>query len=205
MTVVAACAAVSMNAQMYVGGGIGFQNNKTNNGTVGIPATTETTRTGFTFSPEFGMALDDKMGVGIVLDYTSVKNKVEYVGTAAGTPSVDATVTTIGLRPYLRYQLLQLGKVNVFLDGGVNLAFESQKDMKSAMDLGLFAQPGIAYSINDQWSIAAHIRNMFTIGYHKGAVPDVAGAPDAPTSFNAAVNTGGFNTGNIDFSVYFNF
>ena len=199
MTIAAAFVVTAMSAQVYVGGTLGFQNNKSNT------STTENTVTGFGINPEIGMSLDDKLGVGIQLGFNSNKNKTEYVGTAAGTPSVETTITTFELKPYLRYQLFQVSKFNVFVDGGVDFAIESQKDMKSGLDLGLFVTPGIAYNVTDNWSIVAKLNDMFNFGYSKSPVPDVAGAPDAPTSLNAGLSTGGFTLGALTFGVYYNF
>ena len=199
MTLVAAMATVSMSAQYYAGGTLGFSNSKT----PGL--TTEVTASRFTIAPEVGMALDEKLGVGIILNYTSTTNKTEYIGTAAGTPSVETTVTRFGLQPYARYQFLKFGKANIFLDGGVDFAIQSQKDMKAGMDLGLFVAPGIAFDINEQWSIVARINDLFWFGYSKQPVADVAGAPDAPTSLSIGASTGSFNTGNIAFGVYYKF
>jgi hypothetical protein len=109
------------------------------------------------------------------------------------------------LKPYLRYQVLTFGKANIFVDGGLNFALESAKDMKPAMDLGLFVQPGVAFDINEKWSIVAKLENMFTLGYHKSAVADVDGAPDPATDFNCRLAAGGFTTGSLRFGVYYNF
>ena len=92
MTMVAAFAAVSMNAQMYVGGGIGFTNS-TNKTTAN-----EITNTGFSIAPEFGMALDEKMGVGIAVSFGSDKTKNEDKNLNTSTEN---TVTTINVNPTL--------------------------------------------------------------------------------------------------------
>jgi hypothetical protein len=77
--------------------------------------------------------------------------------------------------------------------------------MKSGMNLGLYASPGIAFNVSEKWSIVAHLNDMFGFTYRKGMVPDVAGAPDAPTSLRAGLSTGGFTSGNLRFGVYYNF
>ena len=194
---VAACAALTMNAQMYVGGGLNFStsSNKTN-------PTAELTNTKIGIAPEFGMALDDKMGVGIILNFNTEKDKTE--NTLANT-SNEVTKTTFEIKPYLRYQVLKYGRANVFVDGGVDFDITSQKDYKAGMGLGLFVTPGIAYNINETWSIAAKMNDMFTFGYRKQPIADVAGAPDAPSSIKAGLSTGGFNVGDLTFSVYYNF
>ena len=199
MTLAAAFVAVSMSAQYYVGGTVNFNNStdKTN------PAA-ERTRTNFRIAPEIGMALDDNLGVGIAISYSSNKTKTENTVATPAT-SVETTISTVGLRPYLRYQVLKFGKANVFVDGGVNFALESQKDCKAGMDLGLYATPGIAYKVSDEWSIVAKLDNMFALGYSKDPIADVPGAPDAPSSINFNASTGGFNLGGLSFGVYYNF
>jgi hypothetical protein len=73
------------------------------------------------------------------------------------------------------------------------------------MDLGLFVTPGIAYNVNDKWSIVAKLNDMFAFTYSKGQVADLDGTPDAPTSISAGLSTGGFTSGSLTFGVYYNF
>ena len=199
MTLAAVAVAATMNAQMYIGGGINFINstNKTN------PAA-ESTRTAFAIAPEFGYKLDDKLGVGIVLGFGTGKNKVENT-TVNPTTSVETKSTTFSVKPYLRYQALTAGNFNVFVDGGLGFSTTSADDMKNAMDFAVFVTPGVAYNVNEKWSIVAKLDDMFTFGYHKDAVADVAGAPDAPSTISAGLSTGGFNLGSLTFGVYYNF
>jgi len=194
-----AVASLAANAQSYVGGTIGFQNNKNNS------ATTENTVTGFTINPEFGTALNEKWGIGIELGFGYNKNKTEYVGTAAGTASDESSTTRFQIKPYARYQALKWGMANIFVDGGLNFGLNKAKDMKAAMDLGLFVSPGVAFNVSESWSIVARLTDFFTFNFAKSAVPDVAGAPDAPTSISAGLGTGKFTTGNIEFGIYYNF
>ena len=216
MTLAAVCVAATMNAQGYVGGTIGYTSIKSNNGTVGTAATEEYTTSGFVFQPEVGYKLDDKMAVGIAISFSSVSKEAKYVGTGTAPQYTKPNTTTIGLRPYLRYQVLNLGKANIFVDGGVNFAISKDKevgfdangntyDNKPAMDLGLFVTPGIAYNVTDKWSIVAKLEDMFVFGYSKGSVPDLPGAPDASSNINLGFSTGGFTTGSLRFGVYYNF
>ena len=202
MTVVAAFAAMSMNAQCYIGGTIGFNSSTDKATTPGV----EETNTGFTIAPEFGMKLDDKLGWGIQVGFGTTKNKKERAATATiPATSVETTLTNIEVSPYLRYQIVQWGKANFFVDGGIDLGFTSAKDMKSAMNLGLFASPGVAYNVSDKWSLVARINKVFTLGYTKGMVPDVAGAPDAPTNFRIGAGLDDFVLGALTFGIYYNF
>ena len=199
MTLAAVAVAATMNAQMYIGGGINFINstNKTN------PAA-ESTRTAFAIAPEFGYKLDDKLGVGIVLGFGTGKNKIENT-TVNHNVSTETKSTTFSVKPYLRYQALTAGNFNVFVDGGLGFSTTSSDNMKAAMDFALFVTPGIAYNVNEKWSIVAKLDDIFTFGYHKDAVADVAGAPDAPSTISAGLSTGGFNLGSLTFGVYYNF
>lgn len=199
MTLAAVTVAATMNAQMYIGGNLGFNSSKDK-----TDPTDEQTVTGFTIQPEFGYQLDDKLGVGIVLGFGYDKTKHE--GTISGVDySSEDKKTTFLIKPYLRYQCFTAGKFNVFVDGGLNFKTVSRENFKNEMDFGLFVSPGIAYSVNEKWSIVAHLNDMFTLGYHKDAVADVSGAPDAPTSFNVGLASGGFNVGSLTFGVYYNF
>lgn len=212
MTLAAVAVAATMNAQMYIGGTIGYGK------TVSKTSTIETTRNLFTFAPEWGMAIDEKLGVGIEFAYTTGSTEDKWIGDGAD-PAAKRTKpssTTVALRPYLRYQAFQVGKLNVFVDGGVNFAISKDKevgfdangniyDNKAGMDLGLFVTPGIAYNVNEKWSIVAKLEDMFTFGYSKGQVADLPNTPDAPTSINAGLSTGGFTTGSLRFGVYYNF
>ncbi len=199
MTLAAVAVAATMNAQGYVGGNIGFSNS-----TDKTSAAAEVTSTGFAIAPEFGYKLDDKLGVGIVLGFGTGKNKVEDT-TVNPNVSTETKSTTFSVKPYLRYQALTAGNFNVFVDGGLGFSTTSSDNMKAAMDFALFVTPGIAYNVNEKWSIVAKLNDMFSFGYHKDAVADVAGAPEAPTSINAGLSTGGFQLGSLTFGVYYNF
>ena len=190
MTLAAIAVAATMNAQGYIGGGLGFSSDKTNDGKV--------TTTGFAVEPELGYKLDDKMAVGVALGFGYGKKKNDITDS-------ETTTTTFDIKPYLRYQVLTFGKANIFVDGGVDFGLVSQKDYKPAMNIGLFVSPGIAYDINEKWSIVAHLNDMFSFGYKKSAVADVAGAPDPDTNINANLSTGGFQLGSLTFGVYYNF
>lgn len=216
MTLATAFVAVSMNAQYYVGGTAGFTSQKDNSTTANI----ETTRNDLTIAPEFGMALDDKMSVGIVLSYESESFEDKWTGVGADPVAKrrKPTTTTIALRPYVRYQLLTVGKFNVFADGGIDFSMEKTSeagfkpgttdtyDTKAGMNLGLFVQPGVSFKINDQWTLVTKFDDMFTLGYNKSKVADLTGAPDPDTEFNFGAKTNTlFRLDNLRFGVFYNF
>ena len=216
MTLATAFVAVSMNAQYYVGGTAGFTSNKDNSSFPSIERTTNT----LTIAPEFGMALDDKMSVGIALSYESQSQEDKWTGVGADPVAkrLKPTTTTIALRPYVRYQLLTVGKFNVFADGGINFSIDKTSeagfkpgtadtyDNKAGMNLGLFVQPGVSFKINDQWTLVTKFDDMFTLGYNKSQVADLTGAPDPDTDFNFGAKTNTlFQLGTLRFGVFYNF
>ena len=189
MTIAAAFVAVSMNAQGYIGGTVGFGTTTDKTGAV------EDKTTSFVIAPEIGMSLDDKFGVGIAIGFGYDKHEA----------GLETSTTTFSLKPYLRYQALTFGKANIFVDGGIDFDIAKTKDMKAGMGLGLFVTPGIAYNISSKWSIVAKLNDMFRLGYAKSPVPDVNNAPDAPSAFAFNASTGGFRLGDLTFGVYYNF
>lgn len=185
-----AVATLTANAQYYVGGTLGFSNDKTNNGNTKV--------TSFTVMPEFGLALNDNLGLGILFGATSETTKV--------TGSDDVKATTWSVNPYLRYQALEIGKVNVFVDGGVYFQSTSKDNYKAGMALGLNVAPGISYKLSDSFSIVAKANNLLSFGYKKDLVRDVPNAPDADKHINAALNTlNNFSAASLSFGFYYNF
>ena len=100
MTLAALAVAATMNAQVYVGGGIGFTT-ASNDGN---------SATNFKIIPEIGYNLDENLAVGISFGYAQNETKINGVKT---------TNKEFEISPYLRYTFLKLDKVNVLFDGGL--------------------------------------------------------------------------------------
>lgn len=209
-----AVASLAANAQAYIGGSLGFSNNKTKTGTTTV---TENTNPTFTIAPEVGYALNEKWGIGIKLGFTSSNTKSEMTAAGLTATSEDKT-TRLSVNPYVRYQALEIGKFNVFVDGGVYFNMNSRKqtatgvpdtEYEPAMGFGLNVTPGVSYKLTDKLSVVATANNLFRFGYTKSMVAKgVNGAPtpDAPTSIDANLNTlDNFSLGNLMFGFYYNF
>jgi hypothetical protein len=205
MTLAAVCVAATMNAQGYIGGSLAFSSNTEKGTTVQGSGPFDVTTSAFAIAPEIGYNLDDKMSIGLAFGFGTAKRSYDYKGNGTNISIDDVTSSTVTLKPYLRYQVLTFGKANIFVDGGVNFGLQSAKDMKPAMDLGLFVTPGISFDVNDKWAIVAKLDDMFSFGYHKSQVPDVDNAPDPDTSIKAGLSTGGFNVGSLSFGVFYKF
>lgn len=153
---------VVASAQFYVGGGLGVNYQKPDEG----DATTS-----FNVKPEIGYVFNDKLAVGAVLG-------VDWVQ--------DAT-TTLKLEPYVRYTFLRAGGFSLFADGAVGFGFIKPEEGDNVTTWNVAVRPGVGYTINDKWSVAAHLGE---IGYS-----DTDGASDLGVELGNAVS----------FGVYYNF
>ena len=148
LTMMAAMVAVVMDAQVYVGGSVGFQ-------TVSHDGNSTTA---FTLKPEVGYNLNEDWAIGMAFGY-SESGKDE------------SKVKTFIINPYARYNAVKLDKVTLFLDG----AFEytnTKYDKYKINKWGLGVKPGIAVALTDNLSLVSH---MGFIGY-SSSKPDYDGA-----------------------------
>ena len=187
MTLAAALMAVSMNAQgVYVGGSMGYTQTSYD-GT--------TTRSTLEFVPEFGFSFNDFMGVGMAIGYSSSTNK-----------AVDPKLTnsTFTFAPYVRLTPFHWGKVSIFADGKFAISMNNNEQAGpngNAVDnktntYGIYVQPGLAYNLNDKFSIVAKFGNL--LGY-RSSKPDVDGAKATNTLSFMDLDTA------VQFGVFFNF
>lgn len=183
LTIAAALLVVAASAQtkFYVGGSLGYSSQAHDGGTQ---------QATLTFLPEFGYVLNDNMAVGIELGYKSTNYK-------AGN-SVDGTFR---FAPYFRYTFISFGNVSLFGDAGFSYARTSTKlgssDNKSIVNtFGVAVQPGIAYSLNEKFSLVAKFGNV--LGYSSSKA-DAEGAK-ADTTFDLlSLNN------KLTFGFYYNF
>ena len=127
--------AISMfaSAQIYVGGGIGF--NKTDDN--GEKTTT------YKIAPEVGYKLNDNWAFGLVLEYSDFDNDVcQY-----------------GIQPYARYTFYKNGAFSAFADGCFAY-IKAENGGFDAKGWGIGIEPGIAYNLSDNFSIIAHFGNL---------------------------------------------
>lgn len=153
LTMIAAFAAISMNAQsqMYVGGSLGYQSTAYDGTSTG---------SSLSFVPEFGVQLDEKWGVGVELGYTT--------STTKGTP--DLTSSKFSFAPYARFTALNFGPVSVFADGqftyytGNNEAAVAGAAVDNKYNgWGIAIKPGIAYNVTDNFAFVAKFGDV--LGY----------------------------------------
>ena len=169
---VVALISVSAYAQnLYVGGSVGFWRNSTENNTE------------FSILPELGYNINNKWAVGASFGYSH-----EYDN--------GVSLNLGKFNPYARYTFFNSGKVNLFVDGCVDLGFGSARvngeSSDTAVTYAFGFKPGIAYNISDKFSLVAHVGML---GYQGGN--DASHADDQ----------GGLmlNGNNLSFGFYYNF
>ena len=130
--------AMSVNAQVYVGGSLGINawSSQKNAG--------DRSETTFSILPEVGYNLNDEWAVGTVIGYVSDK--------WTGVNGISESAFTFN--PYARYTYLKAGKVSLFVDGGVDFTTASKADWN---ELAIGLKPGLAVSLSDNISFVSHL------------------------------------------------
>jgi hypothetical protein len=137
MTLAAVAVAATMNAQVYLGGSIGFESTSSDGNS----------ETFFSIMPEIGYNLNEDWAVGIVLGYGESRDKVKKT-------TVDK-IKSFTINPYARYTFAKFDKVNLFVDGGVSYTNIKENDIKTnVFSVGL--KPGVAVNLNEKLSFVAH-------------------------------------------------
>ena len=167
--------AMSVNAQVYVGGSLGIDawSSQKNAG--------DRSETTFIILPEVGYNLNDEWAVGTVIGYVSDKwNHINGISESAFT-----------FNPYARYTYLKAGKVSLFVDGGVDFTTASKADWN---ELAIGLKPGLAVSLSDNISFVSHLG---FIGYD---VLNPDGDDNNTSKFGLDLSGN-----NLTFGLYFNF
>lgn len=180
MTLAAVCVAATMNAQVYVGGGLGLASTSQDGNT----------NTKLKLMPEIGYNINDSWAIGVAFGYA----EDEY-STKVATKTVSVKDKLFQISPYARYTFAKFDKVNLFLDGGFDYIHEDPAAGNKVNTFGLGIKPGIAVNLNKNLSFVAHAGFL---GW-QSEKEDVDGAK--------AANTFGFNLDGSDlsFGVYYNF
>ena len=169
---------MTVNAQVYVGGGVGLQ-------TSSYDGNSETY---FTIIPEIGYNLNEDWAVGMTIGYGEAKTKMNVAGV-----KVTDKVKTFQIAPYARYTFAKFDKVNLFVDGTVGYSHVNYAGTKTN-SFGLGLKPGVAVNLNDKLSFVAHVGFL---GYQN----------DKVKGDDKSTNTFGLNLdgSNLSFGVYYNF
>lgn len=178
MTLVAVFATMTMSAQWYVGGSVSVDSWSSQK------FAGDKSETTFALLPEIGYNLNDEWAVGTVIGYVSDKfngiNGVNVLSESAFT-----------FNPYARYTFFKAGKVNFFVDGGIDFTSASKADWT---ELAFGVKPGLAVNLTDNISFVSHLGFIGFDQYN----PD----GDDNNITKVGVDLSGTN---LTFGLYFNF
>jgi len=148
MSLAALAVAATMNAQVWVGGEVGFTTNHTNG--------SDHTAKEFSIAPEIGYNLSDNLSVAIALGYGHTS---DFDGTKFGIPGMTlSNVNAYSIKPYARYTFVKAGNFSAFVDGGLKYNTAHAQGIENNFNqFGVFVTPGIAYSVSDKVTLVSHL------------------------------------------------
>ncbi|MBP5376839.1 MAG: outer membrane beta-barrel protein [Bacteroidaceae bacterium] len=176
-----AVASLSANAQVYLGGTLGFNAGKA------VDGADNTTK--FQIAPEVGYSFNEKWAVGLAISFTTANGDFNENGFPTSATKYGKSSTVFGFSPYARYTFAKTGIASFFLDGGVGFNFYNN-DGGTAWQIGV--RPGVKLSASEKVDFVAQLGYL---GYAKASKGQGKG------------NMFGLNVDNtaIKFGVYYNF
>ncbi|MCQ2154843.1 MAG: hypothetical protein MJY55_03395 [Bacteroidales bacterium] len=149
--VAAALLSISANAQWYVGGivDMDIQGNKT---VLDKTNTTKTTSFSFTFAPEVGYYLSDKLAVGASLSLSPRSSQGE-------------SSFRWSISPYVRYKFWGINKFGICGQAYAFVGTSSSSDPYPTVNYGVNILPVLTYALNEHFTLDAYI-DCAGIGYN---------------------------------------
>ena len=211
LTALVAVASLAANAQIWVGGEVGFSAGKTT-----VDGDKYGSGAKFNLIPEIGYTINDKFDVALAIGISHANyNGDAYAGTngfeayplyedelGTGAPfglkDADYNRNAFKINPYVRYKFAKAGDFTFFVDGGFSFTMIHYSNTPrvdgedNANQWGLGFKPGIAYNLSDKVSLVAHVGELSYNFYKRGDVKN--------NEFNMGVNGN-----NISFGAYVNF
>jgi opacity protein-like surface antigen len=192
----------NLNAQVFVGGNLGF-NASGGSQDDGIIKTDKNTSTYFSFSPKIGKFLSEKVAAGVMLNFAYGKTTI---------PGNSVTINTgleVGITPFLRYYAVRIDKFSVFGQANVGISSHGTKnkvdnvstDGPNTTNFFFSLVPGLSYDISDKLSLETNI-NLLNLSFNEsivkfGTTKDVNTTFSAGAGLNNIVTLGSVSIGAI--------
>ena len=180
-----AVVSLTANAQLWVGGELGYNYQRTTNHKVEVSKANN-----FSILPEIGYKLNDKIDVAVEIGFLHGEDGAKMMGHTVGN---DKYANAFILNPYLRYTFAKAGNFSFFADGGFtygNIHICGDDNSINAWQIAI--KPGISYALSPKVSLVAHVGG---IAYSYSKYDEL--------------KTNGFDLGvsgnNITFGAYVNF
>ena len=187
--------AVSANAQLFVGGSIGFDFSADKH-TQGTKVTNEDLDISFDFSPKVGYYLSSNFGVGVITHFG-----MGFTNDRDNNPTKYSTIQW-GFGPFMRYTVLSRGDFSMLVEGGAGVYGEVSKrtigsttnKAPSTFGFDISAMPLLSYSLTNRVNLEVS-SNLLRLGF--GVESEKSGAGD---SLSKDTNTYfGFGINGYDF------
>ena len=162
LTLALAAFAMTANAQIVLGGNVGFDHNGNSTGDY-----SNTANTTFSFMPKIGYWLNEDMQVGIQLgcDYNYTRN---YAGDNNNDHYASNTQWMWKFAPYFRYNLTSWNNFTVFCEAQLGLGITPKSSWKntvantsgdgnvSNLNINFNVVPGLNYALTEKISLDAY-------------------------------------------------
>ena len=187
-----ALAVPAMAENMWVGGDFSYNNTSPKNGD---------SVSSFSIEPEFGYSVDDTWDIGIDLGYAYEEGVVAFAGIPIPVAMQPEKVTTIGLAPFVRYKMFEIGDFSFLAKGSIFYASSKLDNADlSFTSYGIRVVPVVTYSINETWSIGATL-DFAEIAFETVKSDDSDKADVEDTTFGFKGNSGSII--GVNFSYHF--
>ena len=187
-------------AQLYVGGNLGF-NTLSTSSTVGTTTTKGGSSSSLTLSPEVGYFLSNKLAVGLAVSFISRSFTTPITPTSS---SVDLN-TNFMINPYARYFFYKSGSFSAFAEGSVGYGSMMSETTvgsnttknPSTLIISVGITPGIAYDLSDKFSLIAKLGN---VGFQSSKKTTTNTIETTTTTSTTNVSNFGLNVGLSSFT-----
>jgi hypothetical protein len=145
-----AVVSLTANAQLWVGGELGYNYQRTTNHKVEVGKANN-----FSILPEIGYKLNDKIDVAVEIGFLHGEDGAKMMGHTVGN---DQYANAFILNPYLRYTFAKAGNFSFFADGGFtygNIHICGDDNSINAWQIAI--KPGISYALSPKVSLVAHV------------------------------------------------
>lgn len=139
MVAAMAVAALTANAQVWIGGNLGVSSTSIED--------TDKSITKFSVQPEVGYSLSDKWDVALALGY-------KY-------SNEDVKTNTFYIQPYARYTFYRKGQFYAFCDGYLQYSTTDKSGSRDNLNtFGVGLTPGLGYDLTKHVTLVAHVGDL---------------------------------------------
>ena len=200
-------AGLELNAQVFVGGGLGIYSSSistttgsiTNNG----PSTLD-----YNFSPEVGFFIQDNLALGLRL---SIFNQTTKTNVNQNRDDTHVT-NSWSIAPFIRYYLAKSGNFSFFGEGALGIGGATSKNTSGSTTeegptttiVSIGVSPGISYDLSEKVSLIAKLGG---ISYTSNSQKETFGTGQSATTTTTSNPVIGFNLGlnNLSFGAIVKF